>query len=88
MWHKCGTKNLNEINRVKKSVFFFGSGIYQFSSVFYAKYQFSSDTAGRGSYQQAVRKYYQLAKSPFVPKICGEFWLRTAVLQGLPSICQ
>jgi hypothetical protein len=32
MWHKCGTKILNEINEVKKSVFFFGSGIYQFSS--------------------------------------------------------
>jgi hypothetical protein len=42
MWLKCGTKILNEINEVKKSVVFFGSAIYQFSSVFYAKYQFSS----------------------------------------------
>jgi len=33
---------LNEINKLKKSVIFFGSGIYQFLSVFYAKYQFSS----------------------------------------------
>jgi hypothetical protein len=42
MWEKCGTKILNEINKLKKSAIFFGSGIYQFSSVFYAKYQFSS----------------------------------------------
>ena len=28
MWLKCGTKIRNEINEVKKSVFFFGSGIY------------------------------------------------------------
>ena len=42
MWRKCGTKISNEINRVKKSAIFFGSGIYQFLSVFYAKYQFSS----------------------------------------------
>jgi hypothetical protein len=32
MWHKCGTKIPNEINKLKKSVIFFGSGIYQFSS--------------------------------------------------------
>ena len=31
MWEKCGTKILNEINKLKKSVIFFGSGIYQFS---------------------------------------------------------
>ena len=46
MWLKCGTKILNEINTLKKSVFFFGSAIYQFSSVFYAKYQFSSVLRG------------------------------------------
>ena len=40
MWEKCGTKIRNEINKLKKSAIFFGSGIYQFSSVFYAKYQF------------------------------------------------
>jgi hypothetical protein len=34
MWLKCGTKIFNEINEVKKSVVFFGSGIYQFSSAF------------------------------------------------------
>jgi hypothetical protein len=33
MWLKCGTEILNEINVVKKSVIFFGSAIYQFSSV-------------------------------------------------------
>jgi hypothetical protein len=33
MWDKCGTKILNEINEVKKSAIFFGSAIYQFSSV-------------------------------------------------------
>jgi hypothetical protein len=33
MWEKCGTKILNEINKLKKSVIFFGSAIYQFSSV-------------------------------------------------------
>jgi hypothetical protein len=33
MWLKCGTKIHNEINEVKKSAVFFGSGIYQFSSV-------------------------------------------------------
>ena len=33
MWEKCGTKIPNEINEVKKSVIFFGSAIYQFSSV-------------------------------------------------------
>jgi hypothetical protein len=32
MWLKCGTEILNEINRVKKSVFFFGSVIYPLSS--------------------------------------------------------
>jgi hypothetical protein len=32
MWLKCGTEILNEINEVKKSAIFFGSGIYQFSS--------------------------------------------------------
>jgi len=32
MWRKCGTKITNEINKLKKSVFFFGSDIYQFSS--------------------------------------------------------
>jgi hypothetical protein len=32
MWGKCGTKIANEINEVKKSVIFFGSGIYQLSS--------------------------------------------------------
>ena len=46
MWRKCGTKISNEINEVKKSVVFFGSAIYQFSSVFYAKYQFSSVLRG------------------------------------------
>jgi hypothetical protein len=34
MWHKCGTKILNEINEVKKSAVFFGSGIYPKKSVF------------------------------------------------------
>jgi hypothetical protein len=33
MWEKCGTKIFNEINEVKKSAIFFGSGIYQLSSV-------------------------------------------------------
>ncbi len=28
MWEKCGTKILNEINKVKKSTVFFGSDIY------------------------------------------------------------
>lgn len=28
MWRKCGTKILNEINKVKKSAIFFGSDIY------------------------------------------------------------
>ena len=28
MWGKCGTKIVNEINEVKKSVIFFGSDIY------------------------------------------------------------
>ena len=46
MWRKCGTKILNEINEVKKSAIFFGSAIYQFLSVFYAKYQFSSVVRG------------------------------------------
>jgi hypothetical protein len=46
MWRKCGTKISNEINKLKKSVIFFGSGIYQFLSVFYAKYQFSSVLRG------------------------------------------
>jgi hypothetical protein len=46
MWRKCGTKILNEINEVKKSAIFFGSAIYQFLSVFYAKYQFSSVLRG------------------------------------------
>jgi hypothetical protein len=32
MWDKCGTKIINEINEVKKSVFFFGSVIYPLSS--------------------------------------------------------
>jgi hypothetical protein len=34
MWLKCGMKIFNEINRVKKSVIFFGSGIYRKKSVF------------------------------------------------------
>jgi hypothetical protein len=34
MWLKCGTKIRNEINEVKKSVVFFGSGIYPKKSVF------------------------------------------------------
>jgi hypothetical protein len=34
MWEKCGTKILNEINKVKKSAIFFGSGIYSKKSVF------------------------------------------------------
>ncbi len=34
MWRKCGTKILNEINKVKKSAIFFGSGIYLKKSVF------------------------------------------------------
>jgi hypothetical protein len=46
MWLKCGTKIPNEINKVKKSVIFFGCAIYQFSSVFYAKYQFLSVLRG------------------------------------------
>ena len=46
MWEKCGTKILNEINKLKKSAIFFGSAIYQFLSVFYAKYQFSSVLRG------------------------------------------
>ena len=46
------------------------------------------DTAGSGRRLQDVRKYYQLVKSAFVPKICGDFWDFIAVLQGLPSICQ
>jgi hypothetical protein len=46
MWLKCGTKILNEINKLKKSVIFFGSGIYQFSSVSCSKYQFSSVLRG------------------------------------------
>jgi hypothetical protein len=29
MWHKCGTEILNEINKLKKSIIFFGSDIYQ-----------------------------------------------------------
>jgi len=33
MWDKCGTKITNEINEVNNCVFFFGSAIYQFSSV-------------------------------------------------------
>jgi hypothetical protein len=41
MWHKCGTKISNEINKLKKSVIFFGSAIYQFLSVS-CSYQFSS----------------------------------------------
>jgi len=32
MWLKCGTKIPNEINEVKKSVFFFGCIIYQLLS--------------------------------------------------------
>ena len=28
MWLKCGTKIRNEINELKKSIIFFGSGIY------------------------------------------------------------
>jgi hypothetical protein len=32
MWLKCGTKIPNEINELNICVFFFGSGIYQFSS--------------------------------------------------------
>jgi hypothetical protein len=32
MWLKCGTEILNEINKLKKSIIFFGSGIYQLSS--------------------------------------------------------
>jgi hypothetical protein len=31
MWRKCGTKISNEINELNICVFFFGSGIYQFS---------------------------------------------------------
>jgi hypothetical protein len=46
MWEKCGTKIFNEINEVKKSVVFFGSAIYQFSSVSCSKYQFSSVLRG------------------------------------------
>jgi hypothetical protein len=46
MWLKCGAKILNEINELNICVFFFGSSIYQFSSVFYAKYQFSSVLRG------------------------------------------
>jgi hypothetical protein len=46
MWRKCGTKILNEINKLKKSAIFFGSAIYQFLSVFNAKYQFSSVLRG------------------------------------------
>lgn len=34
MWDKCGTKILNEINKVKKSKLFFGSDIYPKISVF------------------------------------------------------
>ena len=34
MWDKCGTKILNEINKVKKSKLFFGSGTYPQKSVF------------------------------------------------------
>jgi hypothetical protein len=34
MWDKCGMKILNEINKVKKSAIFFGSGIYLKKSVF------------------------------------------------------
>ena len=37
---------------------------------------------------QAVRKYYQLDKSAFVPKICGEFWFLPRVLQGLAEMLQ
>jgi hypothetical protein len=33
MWLKCGAKIPNEINEVNNCVFFFGSVIYQFSSV-------------------------------------------------------
>jgi hypothetical protein len=46
MWLKCGTKIFNEINKLKKSAIFFGSAIYQFSSDFLAKYQFSSVLRG------------------------------------------
>jgi hypothetical protein len=34
MWLKCGTKIVNEINKLKKSIIFFGSGIYPKKSVF------------------------------------------------------
>jgi hypothetical protein len=34
MWEKCGTKILNEINKVKKSTVFFGSDIYHKKTVF------------------------------------------------------
>ena len=46
MWDKCGTKILNEINELNICAIFFGSAIYQFSSVFYAKYQFLSVLRG------------------------------------------
>jgi hypothetical protein len=68
MWDKCGTKILNEINKVKKSKLFFGSAIYQFLSVFNAKYQFSSYSGLKG-----------LALSVFV-----SFALRSVYLHPCP----
>jgi len=40
MWLKCGTKIPNEINKLKKSVIFFGCTIYQLLSAFISFYQF------------------------------------------------
>lgn len=46
MWRKCGTKISNEINKVKKSAIFFGSGTYPQKSVFVSFHQFLHEMSG------------------------------------------
>jgi len=65
MWDKCGTKIRNEINRVKKSTVFFGSGIYP------KKNSFRQFCAAIGSVSNQVLCGKQLSAAKAVLSACS-----------------